>query len=276
MNSIITTVPDSGAFHRVPHPLLSPFISQYTFRRIDIPANSYIEKAMPLRLVNSIDFFIGDAFDTIDCHFGERIPFLRSTVRGPRTAKKYLIRLRGQFVSFTVKFYATGMYQLLGIPMDHFRDKAVPGCDISVLPFENITSQLLDATDLNTCIAVVEPYLLHLASRRLSVPGITAQAVRQLLQQKGSTSIAQLAVDNNLSTRQLERNFIREVGVTPKIYARMLRFLHLLQNRMATPTQKWAALAYDADYFDQMHLVKEFKQFLGITPSAFVPTDFAF
>lgn len=95
MNSIITTVPDSGAFHRVPHPLLSPFISQYTFRRIDIPTNSYMEKAMPLRLVNSIDFFIGDAFDTIDCRSGENIPFLRCTVRGPRTGKKYLIRLRG-------------------------------------------------------------------------------------------------------------------------------------------------------------------------------------
>lgn len=107
-------------------------------------------------------------------------------------------------------------------------------------------------------------------------PGVAEQAVGQLLQQKGNASVTQLANDSNLSIRQLERIFAREIGVSPKTYSRMLRFLHLLKNKTAAPTQKWAALAYDANYFDQMHLVKEFKQFLGTTPSAFVPADYAF
>jgi AraC-like DNA-binding protein len=276
MNSLII-VPGQDAIHDMPHPLLRPFISQYTFRSIHLPAGNCLEKAMPLRLVNSIDFFIGDAFETIDCHSGDTVPFIRCTVRGPRTGKKYLIRLRGHFASFTIKFHATGMYRLLGIPMDNFRDKAVPGADIGVLALGNLTEQLLYADDISTCIAIAEPYLLRLASGRgVTAPGSTAQVVGQLLQQKGSVSIASLAIASNLSIRQLERNFIKEIGVSPKTYSRMLRFVHLLQNKMTSPHQKWAALAYDADYFDQMHLVKEFKQFLGTTPSSFIPADFAF
>lgn len=276
MGNIIITASDDGAFHAAPQPLLSPFISHYTFRRTCIPAESYMEKAMPLRLINSIDFFIGDAFETIDCCSGEVIPFMRCTIRGLRTSKKYLIRIQGQFISFTVKFNTTGMYQLLGIPMDQFRDRAVPAYDLNVLPFENITRKLLYAQDIQTCIDITEPYLLRLVSRHLPVSGVTDQAVELLRQQKGNASILQLATNSNLSIRQLERNFIREIGVSPKIYARMLRFQHLLQNRISTPNQKWAALAYDNDYFDQMHLIKEFKQFLGTTPSAFVSADFAF
>lgn len=276
MESTIITANNDGTFHAAPQPLLSSFISHYTFRRNYIPAGSYLEKAMPLRLINSIDFFIGDAFETIDCGSGEVIPFTRCTIRGLRTSKKYFIRIRGQFISFTVKFNTTGMYRLLGIPMDQFRDRAVSGCDIHVLPFENITRQLLYAKDIQTCIDIVEPYLLRLVSRHLPVSGVTDQAVELLRQQKGSASISDLAANSNLSIRQLERNFIREIGVSPKIYARMLRFQHLLQNRITNPDQKWAALAYDNDYFDQMHLIKEFKQFLGTTPSAFVSADFAF
>ncbi|MFL9484268.1 helix-turn-helix domain-containing protein [Chitinophagaceae bacterium LWZ2-11] len=276
MTNRIVSVSNDGAFHAAPQPLLSPFVSHYTFRRTAIPTGDYLEKAMPLRLISSIDFFIGDAFEIIDCYSGAVIPFVRCTVRGVRTCKKYLIRIRGQFISFTVKFNATGMYQLLGIPMDQFRDKAVPASDINLLPFENITGLLLYAPDIQSCINIVEPFLLQLVSRRLLLSGVTDLAIELLRQQKGTTSILQLAGNCKISIRQLERNFIKEVGVSPKVYARMLRFQYLLQNRAISPNQKWAAMAYDNDYFDQMHLVKEFKQFLGTTPSAFISADFAF
>jgi AraC-like DNA-binding protein len=276
MTNTIVPANNDDSFHAIPHPLLSPFVSHYTFRRTSIPAGRYLEKAMPLRLTSSIDFFIGDAFETIDCCSGEIIPFIRCTIRGVRTGKKYLVRIHGQFISFTVKFNATGMYRLLGIPMDQFRNKAVPASDINLLPFENITRLLLYAPDIQTCINIVEPFLLQLVSRSLLLSGVTDMAVELLIQQIGTVSILQLAGNCNLSIRQLERNFVKEVGVSPKIYARMLRFQHLLQSRIVSPNQKWSALAYDNDYFDQMHLVKEFKQFLGITPSAFVPADFAF
>lgn len=276
MSIVITNPYDQGAFHVLPHPALTPFISHYTFRRIRILTGNYLEKAMPLRLINSIDFFIGDPFETVDCHSGETIPFMRCTIRGLRTSKKCLIRLRGQFISFTVKFHPTGMYQLLGIGMDQFRDKAVSGAGINVLPLENITTQLLYAGDIQTCTALAEPYLLGLVERHLPVSVETVQVIELLQQQKGSASIGQLASNSHLSIRQLERNFIKEIGVSPKTYARMLRFQQLLQHRRTAPHQKWAALAYDNHYFDQMHLIKEFKQFLGTTPSAFVSADFAF
>ncbi|HEX5551937.1 MAG TPA: AraC family transcriptional regulator, partial [Chitinophagaceae bacterium] len=88
--------------------------------------------------------------------------------------------------------------------------------------------------------------------------------------------ITQLANESYLSVRQLERSFIRYIGISPKTYYRMHRFLQLLQAKNNAPEEKWGSLAHEFGYYDQMHLVKEFKDFLKVTPSSFVLSDFAF
>jgi transcriptional regulator GlxA family with amidase domain len=72
-----------------------------------------------------------------------------------------------------------------------------------------------------------------------------------------------------LSPRQLERVFHREVGLPPKLYARLLRFRRMLGvlNR-ADP--RWADLAAHAGYSDQPHLVREFREFAGLSPGAWL------
>lgn len=231
---------------------------------------------MPLRSVSSIDFFLGDLFETIDFQTGLSVPFIRCTIRGPRTRILYSINLKGEFVSFTIKFKATGLYRLLGIPMDLFVDKAINASFIEQIPLNKITEHLLHAPHISFCIDVVEPYLLFLLEKSKMVPPVIEKAAYLLEQYRQLYPITQLAHESYLSVRQLERSFIRYVGIGPKIYYRMHRFLQLLQAKNNAPEQKWGSLAHEFGYYDQMHLVKEFKDFLKITPSAFVLSDFAF
>lgn len=258
-----------------PHPRLQPFINQYVFRSIHFPQDHYVQKAMPMRISSSLDFFIGDRFETIDCRTGQPVPFERSTIRGPRTHKLYDIRLNGHFISFTIKFRFTGLYRLTGIPMHHFTDHSIPGNYLYQLPLQHIVEKLLYMEDLSDCIKIVEPYLLFLSEKsRFNTP-VTEKVARKLTEEKPPLSIAQLAAENHLSLRQLERVFLKEVGVSPKTLYRMLRFDRLLQSQMNASFTKWSATAYEFGYYDQMHLIRDFRKFLGITPSAFIPADFA-
>jgi AraC-like DNA-binding protein len=235
-----------------------------------------VEKAMSVRVLSAIDFFMGDDFESIDCSTGQADPFERCTVRGPRTRKLCIIRLKGHFISFSIKLKPAGLFCLTGIPMRVFTDRAIPGDLVDPLPLKIMTERLLSAQDLSDCIRIVEPYLLIFAEKRRLYPCAAERATRQLISKKMPFSMVQLARESNLSLRQLERVFIREIGVNPKTFYRMHRFRQLIQARINEPAMKWAAMTDKFCYYDQMHLIRDFRQFLGISPSDFVPADFAF
>jgi len=255
---------------------LQPFVEQYIYRKIVVPNGCQIEKLMPLRSASSIDFFIGNSFETTELQTGLTVPFIRCTIRGPRTQILYSIRIEGEFISFTIKFKATGLYRLLGLPMDLFADKAIDGEFIEDIPLNGIAGNLLNAPNISYCIHIVEPYLLFLLEKAKPVPPVIEKLAILLEHHRELYPITQLANENYLSLRQLERCFIRYIGINPKTYYRMHRLLQLLQAKNNAPEQKWGSLAHEFGYYDQMHLIKEFKEFLKTTPSSFISSDFAF
>ncbi|MEH6421359.1 helix-turn-helix domain-containing protein [Pseudomonas sp. CGJS7] len=82
--------------------------------------------------------------------------------------------------------------------------------------------------------------------------------------------IAALAQASGRSHRRFIAGFRDLAGLTPKRYARVLRFKGLLAALAATPRPDWAQLALDAGYFDQSHLIREFREFAGVSPRAYV------
>lgn len=259
-----------------PHERLQSFVDRYVFRRIIVPKFCCIQKIMPLRTGSSIDFFIGDRFETLDLSTGLPSPFVRCMIRGPRTRSLYSIRIEGEFISFTVRLKATGLYKMLGLPMEMFVNKAIDAEILRHVPFEKISAQIQNAPGISSCISAVEPYLLFLAEKsNLVSPGIE-KAAGLLEQAQRLYPIAKLADVSYLSLRQLERNFIKYVGISPKTYFRMQRFLHLLHAKYEDPCQKWGSLAHEFGFYDQMHLVREFRNFLKVRPSSFSFSDFAF
>ncbi len=87
---------------------------------------------------------------------------------------------------------------------------------------------------------------------------------------KGQISIYELAKQNHMTVRQLERNFKIHIGTTPKEYARIVRFQSAL-TLMTTPHQQKSLsdIAFECGFFDQAHLANEVKHHTGLTPSQF-------
>lgn len=91
-------------------------------------------------------------------------------------------------------------------------------------------------------------------------------AVAAIRASRGAQNLESLADSLRLSPRTMQRLFARQVGISPKLLARIVRFQHVLHAWRANP-QAFARAAVDAGYFDQSHLVRDFRDFAGAPPA---------
>ena len=83
-----------------------------------------------------------------------------------------------------------------------------------------------------------------------------------------SANVDAVAADLGVSARHLRRTFHETVGMGPKAFTRITRFGRALDAARARTPVNWASIAATAGYYDQAHLIAEFRAIAGVTPSA--------
>jgi AraC-like DNA-binding protein len=97
-----------------------------------------------------------------------------------------------------------------------------------------------------------------------------AHAWRVLTEADGRIPIAAIADDIGCSHRHLVCRFREHIGVTPKLFARLMRFDRTVESLDGATAVDWATLALDCGYCDQAHLIREFRAFSGLAPSLYL------
>jgi AraC-like DNA-binding protein len=116
--------------------------------------------------------------------------------------------------------------------------------------------------------------LLQASLRPAEAPEGVQRAIAALAASGGTADLDTLARHTNLSPRQFRRRVLEETGLSPKRLARVLRF----QRAMAAGRGggSWAEVAAGCGYFDQAHLIRDFREFSGRTPGELLPvSDFS-
>jgi AraC-like DNA-binding protein len=80
--------------------------------------------------------------------------------------------------------------------------------------------------------------------------------------------VSAVAVDLGVSERHLRRVFREAVGMSPKTFAKLTRFHRALRAARREAHPRWASIAAHAGYYDQAHLIAEFRAITGVTPGA--------
>ncbi len=97
-------------------------------------------------------------------------------------------------------------------------------------------------------------------------------AARLIEEAHGSLRIASLHVDLGGSRKQLWLRFARELGLSPKAYAQIQRFVWTLARLRESTSVDWTPLAVSAGYSDQSHLVRDFRRVASASPTEFLRT----
>ena len=91
-------------------------------------------------------------------------------------------------------------------------------------------------------------------------------AIEQLSREGGVRSVRKTQIDSGLSHTRFIHLFREQVGFTPKLFCRVQRFRVLLERIEKRMLVNWAELAADCGYFDQAHLIHDFRAFANMTP----------
>jgi AraC-like DNA-binding protein len=133
-----------------------------------------------------------------------------------------------------------------------------------------LRERLLDTPALAPRFALLEEALRRrlAAARRCDLP--LAWAAERLVATAGELRVTGLSEQVGLCRKQFIARFRRQVGLPPKLFARVLRFDRAINAVRALPEVMWTDLAYRCGYYDQAHFNRDFREFAGCTPGEFL------
>jgi AraC-like DNA-binding protein len=135
---------------------------------------------------------------------------------------------------------------------------------------EHVDEQLLNARTQHERFLRLSHFLrAHVAGARPE-DALVTESLRLIHRRIRSIRVRQLLKCLNLSERQFERRFVRAVGVTPHLYIRIVRFQEAVRLIKTKQFERLSDVAYDLNYADQSHLIKDIKEYSGYTPTSLV------
>lgn len=168
-----------------------------------------------------------------------------------------------------VVFTATGAGALLRQTMNQLRDRHTALADLLGDGIARLRHALLEQRDPQRRLAVLDAWLRR-KLRPEPAPAAVLQALQALRSEPGVARIATIVRDTGVSPRRFATLFQQQVGMSAKRYARLLRFQTVVAAAHRREAVDWAAVAADCGFYDQPHLVREFRVFSGLTPGQYL------
>jgi AraC-like DNA-binding protein len=247
------------------HASVSPWISHFFAFEIDAPAHGF---SLPL---------IANGFPSLIFQISERA-WIHGEDRGLET-----LSLNGQYVA-PVRLELMGRVSLLACFFRPHVLKALFGFEASELtgarldlgllrPAKDacLKERLLEAPSMDARADILRAFVLDLGSRRSPAgSGAASFATRAILESAGAIALGEIQARMGTTERSLQRVFDAEVGVSPRLFARICRFQSAFRRMNEGRFSALGDLAHDAGYADQSHFIRAFKEFAGMGPKEYL------
>jgi AraC-like DNA-binding protein len=162
-----------------------------------------------------------------------------------------------------------GAYRLLQWPMHELTNRTLELGDV-LARVGDLVGRLRETGSWEARFDLVEAFLM----RRLGDAAPPSAAMEwswdHLHRSHGGAPISALANELGWSHRRLISRFREQLGLTPKVLARVIRFDQAVRRLGHSTPDGLAAIAYDCGYFDQAHMNRDFRELAGTTPAALV------
>ncbi|AXE16514.1 AraC family transcriptional regulator [Runella rosea] len=183
------------------------------------------------------------------------------------------LHLSNDYLMLKVIFLPGAMYQLFGIPLVQFTDQYLDTETVIGNEIKEINEQMANAGSYQAIIQIAERYLWQKIKTKKAHENAVNKIGQLLIDNPTHFSLDWLANQACWSPRQLERQFMERMGVSPKFLARISRFDKAFSLKQINPSLDWLSIALQTGYNDYQHLVKDFKQFAGVTPNVMMVAE---
>jgi len=177
-----------------------------------------------------------------------------------------LLTMSGHMHGLSITLNPGATQALFGIPANELTGLTVPWSEVVPRAHRDLPGQLAAAAD--DAARVQHVLKLLQAVQRPADPArhLVEHAARRLSATVGGISVRELAGELNLSERRVQQLFASHIGLTPSVWRRLQRLHGTLRLLRTAGTPRWAEIALRAGYYDQSHLINEFRALCDLTP----------
>ncbi len=168
----------------------------------------------------------------------------------------------------TLQFNLTplGALAVFGVPGSELAGRIVEFSDL-VPDAHLLIEELAGQSDWPARYALLDTWLTRRFAGAGEVTPDVEWAWRRIVGSAGAIPMSELQRELGCSSRHLSARFGEHVGMTPKRFARMVRFEHAVQ-RLRAGDEELGVIAADCGYYDQAHFNRDFRAFAGVAPGA--------
>ncbi len=250
-----------------------------------------------LPIPKSLEPFVKDIFllESVELNTEKKFPFYADGFPGiiyskstnpfylqPRNKKLSDFYLYGQTIE-PISLDVIGAFRFVCIRLYPFAVRILLGVDPKVLNddcydlmlVENIDTQrtlekLRQTEEESNIVEILADYFTELLQNASINPDYRIKlAINLILKSNGIISIKELRDQLSVNERTLERHFLKEIGVTPKQFAKIIQFSSSMEQMTEADYINLTDISYDRGFADQSHFIRSFKRYAGKTPREF-------
>jgi AraC-like DNA-binding protein len=250
-----------------PHSELRSIVRSFEERRATLGSEG-LTWPLTARPHQIIDIYLGDPFRLrIDGGPLQTAP--ETVVVGPQGSRRIQLHMSGEVHIFNILLQPAALNRLVGVDMTSLVNEGIPARDVLGKRGVLLSDAVRSAADFASRIAAAERWFAMMQDDSSTKDGID-HASSLLLASRGRARIEELVKRSGLSARHFQRRFTSQVGLSPKLYARTIRFDAALTAHRGDPMKSWTRIAHEAGYFDQAHFIRECHTLVGIGPRQFI------
>jgi AraC-like DNA-binding protein len=188
-----------------------------------------------------------------------------------QTIRPVTLKVTGPFRFVVFQLYPFASKYLLGVNPRELNDECFDLLQLRHINIQSFVDSLLSTEDFGQQASIISEIMLKLIpAPTISFDDRIQLAVHRILEKKGILSIQKLFQDLHITERTFERNFLAEVGLTPKQFAKIIQFQYSLQQLTQEKFDTLTEIGIESGFSDQSHFIREFKKYTGQTPSYYL------
>ena len=250
---------------QIPAVPLRPFIQFYAQAEVSL-RDPLVIHPIPARASPMIEFVFGDRFKVRYTGSQEEVATPATALVGMLTRPHATLLHQGTFQSFLIMFQVHGLTDLFGVPPSEVANHTYDGDSVLGRPVRELEQRIGNCRTFQKRVSVANHFFAErLQHVRADDP--MAFAANQILKFSGNLPSSELARQAGLGIRQFQREFSAHFGTSPKLFSRVVRFQNALDSKARSSTKSWTDVAHELGYYDQMHMVHDFREFTGRSPT---------
>jgi AraC-like DNA-binding protein len=250
-----------------PSQILSQYVKQYWAIEDCLPCGTeHIQRIVPNGLMELM-FYIGDKPKSLS----DSKQISENTILSGQQRSYYDIVVTGRLSLFSISLQPYAARLIFDMPSCEFFDQNVPVKYFLKNKIVELESEIYESSSFEEKVCIVEKFLLDQIRNGKQEYEINRikNSISLINQSKGLVSIDVLSNTACLSRRQYERVFAEYIGSSPKQFLRTLRFQNTLFEKQLNQKINLTELAFTCGYYDQAHMINDYKLLSGKTPSQY-------